>query len=88
MFVGTFLASCSGIYDKFLLQNLAYDPLVLQFWFNVYMSIVQAIILFFYWRPRRSKQPFQFRPTMLLIGLLLLVADRFSPLPRSPVQYH
>ncbi|MEE1067125.1 MAG: GRP family sugar transporter [Fibrobacteraceae bacterium] len=77
MFVGTFLASCSGIYDKFLLQNLAYDPLVLQFWFNVYMSIVQAIILFFYWRPRRSKQPFQFRPTMLLIGLLLLVADRF-----------
>lgn len=76
MFVGTFLGSCSGIYDKFLLQNLGYDPLVLQFWFNVYMSCVQAFILLFYWFPRKQKMPFRFRPIMLFVGVFLLIADR------------
>ena len=76
MFVGTFLGSCSGVYDKFLLQNLDYDPLVLQFWFNVYMSCVQALILLFYWFPRKQKMPFRFRPIMLFVGVFLLIADR------------
>lgn len=77
MFIGTFLGACSGVYDKFLLQNLEYDPLEVQFWFNVYMACIQSVILMVYWWPRREKQPFRFSPVMLLVGVLLLLADRF-----------
>ncbi len=77
MFLGTFFGSCSGVYDKFLLQHLKYDPLILQFWFNVYMSLIQGVFVFGYWFPRRATQPFYFKPAVFLVGVLLIVADRF-----------
>ncbi len=80
MFFGTFLGSCSGVYDKVLLQRLGYDPFVLQLWFNIYMCVIQGLVTAFYWYPRNKRGigfKFEFRWIMLLVGALLLVADRF-----------
>lgn len=76
MFFGTFLGAMSGVYDKFLLQRLHYPPLSLQFWFNVYMALIQGAFAMFFWYPRRARMPFHFRKAILFVGLLLVVADR------------
>jgi transporter family protein len=78
MFFGTFLGSCSGVYDKFLLQKMHFDPLALQAWFSFYMVILQGLVLLFFWYPRRAKETsFHFRWVIVAVGVLLLVADRF-----------
>lgn len=78
MFFGTFLGSCSGIYDKFLLQRMHFDPLALQIWFSFYMVIIQGAIMMIVWYPRCRQGPqFHFKWVMLAVGVLLLIADRF-----------
>jgi bacterial/archaeal transporter family protein len=78
MLLGTFLGALSGIYDKFLLQTCQLDAFAIQVWFSIYMAIQQAILAWIIWWPRRViGNPFQWRYTILLVGLLLLVADRF-----------
>jgi transporter family protein len=79
MFFGSFLGACSGVYDKYLLQHLKYDPLTVQFWFNLYMSAIQLGIIGFLVLKKKtsSGRPFRFHPIMILVGFLLLIADRF-----------
>ncbi|MCF0224456.1 MAG: DMT family transporter [Fibrobacter sp.] len=77
MLLGTILASCSGIYDKFILQRMDFDPLTVQVWFSIYMALLQFIIAAVSWYPtRKATQPFQFRKTFILVAILLIVADR------------
>jgi len=45
MFFGTFLGSVSGVYDKFLLQREKLDPLAIQFFYNIYMAMLQGILI-------------------------------------------
>lgn len=78
MFFGTFLGSCSGVYDKFLLQRMHFDPLVLQIWFSFYMVIIQGVIMMILWYPRRHEgSQFYFKWIILAVGIFLLIADRF-----------
>lgn len=77
MVFGTLLAACSGVYDKFIVQRMNFDPLVVQVWFSIYMAAFQFLICAFTWFPKRkSTTPFQFRWTFLLVAVLLIVADR------------
>lgn len=78
MVLGTILASCSGIYDKFILQRMNFEPMTVQVWFSIYMLVVQFLITAFTWFPtRKSTTPFQFRWTFLAVAALLIIADRF-----------
>lgn len=78
MVLGTILASCSGIYDKFILQRMNFEPMTVQVWFSIYMLVVQFLITAFTWFPtRESTTPFQFRWTFLAVAALLIIADRF-----------
>lgn len=77
MLLGTLFGSFSGIYDKYLLQNCRLDPLAVQFWFNLYMTLQQAILAALFWWPKRkSENPLEWRISIALVGLLLLLADR------------
>ena len=77
MVLGTLLAACSGIYDKFIFQRMHFEPLVVQAWFSVYMAAFQFIICAVTWFPHRKQTtPFRFRWTFLLVAILLIVADR------------
>jgi len=74
----TFLGASSGLYDKFLIQNLALNPQTLQFWFCVYTLLILLVILSITWFPYKEKRTaFKWRWTIIAVGVLLQVADYF-----------
>jgi bacterial/archaeal transporter family protein len=76
MTLATVIGSASSMYDKYLISILKYDRIALQYWFTVYMVPIMGAVMFFVWYPNRKKYtPFQWRHTIMLIGLCLTVAD-------------
>jgi drug/metabolite transporter (DMT)-like permease len=74
----TFLGASSGLYDKFLIQNLYLNPQTLQFWFCFYTIITLLFILSFTWFPFPEKRKsFKFRWSIVFVGVLLQAADYF-----------
>ncbi len=74
----TFLGASSGLYDKFLIQNLALNPQTLQFWFCWYTIIILFVILSITWFPNIEKRKeFKWRWTILAVGVLFVTADYF-----------
>ncbi|WP_299099907.1 DMT family transporter [uncultured Winogradskyella sp.] len=74
----TFLGASSGLYDKFLIQNLELNPQTLQFWFCFYTVLILLIILSITWFPFKEKRKaFKFRWTIVAVGVLLVAADYF-----------
>ena len=76
LFLGTLIGSASGLYDKYLLQELGLPPFTLQFWFTLYGAALQAGLCLCF-RPKPSGTPFQLRGWILLVGSLLVLADQF-----------
>ncbi|MFA5688452.1 MAG: DMT family transporter [Kiritimatiellales bacterium] len=76
IFTATLIGAGSVLYDKYLLQQLRYTPMLVQFWFSVYNAILIAGVVAIAWWPRREKlTKFRWRWTIPLIGLFLLVSD-------------
>jgi drug/metabolite transporter (DMT)-like permease len=73
---GTLVGAMSGLYDKYLLQGTTLRPTTLQFWFTAYNAVLQAILVWFWWWPKRNVAPFRFRPNAVWVGLFLLLADQ------------
>jgi len=74
----TFLGASSGLYDKYLIQNLALNPQTLQFWFSWYTILILLIILTITWFPNKEKRnAFQWRWSIPVVGVLLVLADYF-----------
>ncbi|WP_108804278.1 MULTISPECIES: EamA family transporter [unclassified Aquimarina] len=74
----TFLGASSGLYDKFLIQNLTLTPQTLQFWFCFYTVLILLVILSFTWFNNAEKRKkFTFRWTIVAVGILLQAADYF-----------
>jgi len=74
----TFLGASSGLYDKFLIQNLSLNPQTLQFWFCLYTILILLIILSITWFPYAAKRKaFKFRWSIFAVGVLLQAADYF-----------
>lgn len=75
-FLATLLGSCSGLYDKFLIQSLGYTPLAVQAWCMLYLMPVLGMVVLVFWLPGRSQYtPFSWRWTIPLVGVLLAVSD-------------
>ncbi len=77
LFVGTLIGSASGLYDKYLLQDLALPPFTLQFWFTLYGAALQLGLCVWFARFRPASTPLELRPWIVLVGSLLVVADQF-----------
>jgi len=74
----TFLGASSGLYDKFLIQNLSLNPQTLQFWFCLYTILILLVILSISWFPYPEKRKaFKFRWSIIAVGILLQAADYF-----------
>lgn len=74
----TFLGASSGLYDKFLIQNLDLNPQTLQFWFCFYTILILLLILSITWFPYvKKRKAFKFRWTIIAVGVLLQAADYF-----------
>lgn len=74
----TFLGASSGLYDKFLIQNLQLNPQTLQFWFCLYTMLILLVILTITWFPyAKKRKAFKFRWSIIAVGILLQAADYF-----------
>lgn len=74
----TFLGATSGLYDKYLIQNLSLNPQTLQFWFCLYTILILLIILSITWFPNAEKRnQFKWRWSIPAVGILLQTADYF-----------
>lgn len=74
----TFLGASSGLYDKYLVQNLQLTPQTLQFWFCWYTILILLIILSITWFPYAEKRKaFKWRWSIPAVGILLQTADYF-----------
>jgi len=72
--LATIIGAGSSLYDKFLLSR--YDRLAVQAWFSFYLVIFYLPILLLVWYPKRKKHtPFQWRYSIILIGVFLIIAD-------------
>lgn len=72
--LATIIGAGSSLYDKYLLMR--YDRLAVQAWFSVYLVVFYLPILVFLWYPARKKNtPFQWRYSIILIGVFLVIAD-------------
>lgn len=77
LFASTILASSSGLYDKYLLQDHRLDPTTLQFWFTTYNLALQALIASVLWWPRRHLGPkLRWTPSLVAVGVLLAAGDQ------------
>lgn len=71
----TLLGAASGLYDKFIMRRV--DRLAVQAWFSFYqVAILFPVLAITRWRlPKEERVPFQWRWTIPLIGLFLVLAD-------------
>jgi len=74
LIAGTLLGSVSGLYDKFLVHN--FNKMAMQAWSAIYQVGLLLPIIIFLWYPKRhANTPFQWRWSIPMIGLFLVVAD-------------
>lgn len=75
--LSTLLGACSGLWDKFLLGSYGLSPAAVQSWFSVYLFIFMLFPAFGWYRGWWTRSKFQWRNSIPLIGITLLVADFF-----------
>ena len=76
MILAAVTGAASAGFDKYLLQKMALPPRFVLCWFLLYLSIIYGIIALIFWYPRRKHStPFVFRPSIPLVGVLLVTAD-------------
>lgn len=74
IFFAAVLGAASGLYDKYLMQSIS--STAVQFWYNLYQSIMMFIVFIVVWYPRRAKAtPFQWRWNIILVSVFLTLAD-------------
>ena len=74
----TLLSSCSSLYDKYLLQSRGFHPQLVLTWFSIYMVFIMGAVLLFIWYPKRKNYTkFQWKWSILLVGVLLVISDAF-----------
>lgn len=74
---GTVIGAVSGLYDKYLVNILRVDKMVVQSWYNMYQVLMMGVVCLICWAPRkhRIKHPFQWRWQIPFISIFLSVAD-------------
>lgn len=72
----TLLGSASSLFDKYIVK--AIDRMAVQTWSGIYQLLILLPIVAIFWYPQRKQStPFQWRWTIPLIGLFLVLTDYF-----------
>ncbi|MEY3175079.1 MAG: hypothetical protein RLZZ436_2993 [Planctomycetota bacterium] len=75
MILATILGAASALYDKYLLNSCGYRSAEVQAWFSIYLVPVMLPIIGHWLLRGRSNAPFEWRWSIPMIALLLLVSD-------------
>ena len=75
MIAGTLCGAVSGLYDKYLLGRAGFSASAVQAWFTLYLPVVLLPLAIGWWRRWWPRNEFQWRWSIPLIALSLLIAD-------------
>lgn len=76
IFLATLLGTCSGLYDKWLIQRAGIPPRSVLSWYYAYLSLLFTLLNGLLWWPNRHQTtPFQWRWSIPFIGILLVLSD-------------
>ena len=76
MILSVLAGSASALYDKHILQQLNLDPMFVQSWTNVYITVLLALLLLIKWlREKEAFEGFRWDWTIVLIGVLITISD-------------
>ncbi len=74
IFLATITGAGSGLYDKFLINNI--ERMSVQAWFSIYLIPVLLVPAVIVWYQNRNKNiPFFWKPAIPLIGITLTLSD-------------
>ncbi len=74
--LATLLGTASALFDKYLIAQAGFSPITVQAWFSFYLVAVLGLVTLLLWYPGRANTtPFQFRWSILAIGIFLIFAD-------------
>lgn len=76
-FFGIALGAASGLYDRYLLAHYGFSPSTVQAWFSIYLFLIMILPAFGWLRGWWARSQFQWRWSIPLTGLTLIVADFF-----------
>ncbi len=74
---GTIIGAISGLYDKYLVNILRVDKMVVQSWYNLYQVLMMGVVCLICWAPKRHRlrHPFRWKWQIPFISIFLSVAD-------------
>ena len=72
---GTMAGAASGLWDKFLLSSYGLRVPTVQAWFSIYLVVVMIIPFWGWFRNWWPRSSFEWRWSIPLIGIALLIAD-------------
>ncbi len=75
LILGTIAGSISGLYDKYLFGHAGFDAPTVLAWFSIYLAVLFLPLAIGWKRRWWQRGEFQWRWSIPLIGLTLLVAD-------------
>ncbi len=75
VFVATLTGALSALFDKYLLQRAGIPAVTLQVWFSFYLVLVNGGVWLAVRLAARPAVPFEWRLTIPLIGVFLIIAD-------------
>jgi bacterial/archaeal transporter family protein len=76
MIAAALTGAASAGFDKYLLQDRNLPPLFVLGFFLPYLAVLLGFLLVVAWYPGRARTtPFRFRPSMILVGALLVASD-------------
>lgn len=75
MLGATVLGALSGLYDKYLLQTVRFSPATVQAWFSIYLVPTMLPMAIRWYARDRETAPFDWRWSIPLIAVTLLIAD-------------
>lgn len=73
--IATLTGAISALYDKYLLHHIGINPITMQVWFSFYLVIVNGTVFGVSRLYAGTPIQFEWRYSILLIGVFLIVAD-------------
>jgi drug/metabolite transporter (DMT)-like permease len=73
--VGTLIGSCSALFDKYLINSVEMPRMSILCYYSFYQVLLNIPMLFILWYPVRKTEVFNWKWTIPMIGVMIIIAD-------------
>lgn len=73
--IGTLIGSCSALFDKYLINSVGVPRMSILCYYSFYQVLINIPLLFILWYPVRQSERFNWKWTIPMIGVVIIIAD-------------